>query len=293
MKMNKLDPLRLSDQGPLLVFAHANGYPPQAYRTFLTPFLDDYQVFSLYLRSFWPGTNPQEMRDWRTFRDDYLPEVHSLIKKYGKRTESSGSVIGVGHSLGAMTTLMAAIKDPGLLRLLVLIEPVLFPRWQGTAMRLLAPFKLVKRIHPLIQGTLKRKTWFESREAMYQRYRVKPVFSGLSDQVLQDYVEGLALEDAEGGVSLRYTPAWEARIYETGGIADWFVWRNLDQVKCPVLVIRGEDTYVLFDGVINQMIEKMSAGEGCTMESTGHLVPLEKPLKTAEVVRVFLKRHIS
>ena len=174
--MNKLDPLRLSDQGPLLVFAHANGYPPQAYRTFLTPFLDDYQVFSLYLRSFWPGTDPQEMRDWRAFRDDYIPEVHSLIENYGKQAESSGSVIGVGHSLGAMTTLMAAIQDPSMFQMLVLMEPVLFPRSWGIVMRLLAPFGVLKEIHPLIRGTLKRKTRFDSREAMYQNYRKKPVF---------------------------------------------------------------------------------------------------------------------
>ena len=199
--MNKLDPLRLSDQGPLLVFAHANGYPPQAYRTFLTPFLDDYQVFSLYLRSFWPGTDPQEMRDWRAFRDDYIPEVHSLIENYGKQAESSGSVIGVGHSLGAMTTLMAAIQDPSMFQMLVLMEPVLFLRSWGIVMRLLAPFGVLKEIHPLIRGTLKRKTRFDSREAMYQNYRKKPVFSGLSNQVLRDYVEGLAADIPEGGVS--------------------------------------------------------------------------------------------
>lgn len=291
--MNKLDPVRLSDKGPLLVFGHANGYPPQAYRTFLEPFLEEYQVFSLYLRSFWPGSDPQEMRDWRIFRDDYIPEVRILIDKFGKQAESSGSVIGVGHSLGAMTTLMAAIKDPGMFRLLVLIEPVLFPRWRGMAMRLLAPFKLIKKIHPLIRGTLKRKTQFESREAMYQRYRVKPVFSGLSDQVLQDYVEGLAVENPEGDIRLKYTPTWEARIYETGGIADWYIWRNLDKVQCPVLVIRGENTYVLFDRVINLMVGKLPAGEGYTMPGAGHLVSLEAPRRTADVVLEFLKKHDS
>ena len=291
--MNKLDPLHLSDQGPLLVFAHANGYPPQAYRTFLTPFLDDYQVFSLYLRSFWPGTDPQEMRDWRAFRDDYIPEVHSLIENYGKQAESSGSVIGVGHSLGAMTTLMAAIQDPSMFQMLVLMEPVLFPRSWGIVMRLLAPFGVLKEIHPLIRGTLKRKTRFDSREEMYQNYRKKPVFSGLSNQVLRDYVEGLAADIPEGGVSLKYSPAWEARIYETGGRADWVVWRNLDKVQCPVLVIRGEDTYVLHDPVYKSMAGKLPNGEFYTMAGTGHLVSLEAPFRTAEVVLEFLKRHKS
>ncbi len=289
--MNKLDPVRLSKKGPLLVFAHANGYPPGAYLSFLKPLLKNYQVFSLYLRSFWPDSNPQEMQDWRTFRDDYLPEVEMLIEKYGKQNALTGQVIGVGHSLGAMTTLMAAIENPDLFQMLVLIEPVLFPRLRGLLMRLLALFGILKKIHPLIRGTLKRKTRFESQEAMYQRYRVKPVFSGLSDQVLRDYVDGLTVEGPEGGVKLNYPPDWEARIYETGGIADWYVWRNLAKVKCPVLVIRGEDSYVLFDRVINSMVGKMPKGEGYTMEGTGHLVPLEEPGETAEVVRGFLQKH--
>ena len=289
--MSRIPPRRLNEKGSLLIFAHANGYPPEAYWTFLEPILQKYQVFSLYLRSFWPGTNPNEMRDWRTFRDDYIPEVRSITEKFGGQERSTGQLIGVGHSLGAMTTLLAAIQDPSLFHLLVLIEPVLFPRLHGLTMRLLAPFKVLKYIHPLIRGTLKRKTWFDSREAMYQNYRRKPVFSGLSDQVLGDYVGGLAVDLPEGGVGLKYSPAWEARIYETGGIADWVVWRNLNKVECPVLVIRGEFTYSLLDRVIEPMIKKLPLGEVYTMAGAGHLVPLEEPQKTAEVVLDFLERN--
>jgi len=90
---------------------------------------------------------------------------------------------------------------------------------------------------------------------------------------------------------LKYSPAWEARIYETGGIADWIVWRNLNQVQCPVLVIRGEFTYSLFDRVFELMIRKLPQGEAYTMSGGGHLVPLEQPQKTAEVVLDFLKRN--
>ncbi len=291
--MNRIDPRRLSENGPLLVFAHANGYPPEAYRTFLEPIIQEYQVFSFYLRPFWPGTDPIKMQDWRTFRDDYIPAVRSIIEEYGEPPDRSGKVIGVGHSLGAMTTLMAAIQTPSMFQLLVLMEPVLFPRSWGMAMRLLAPFGVLKEIHPLIRGTLKRKTRFDSREAMYQNYRNKTVFSGLSDQVLRDYVEGLAADIPEGGVSLKYSPAWEARIYETGGRADWVIWRNLGKVQCPVLVIRGEDTYVLHDPVFKSMAGKLPNGEFHTMAGTGHLVSLEAPRRTAEVVLEFLKRHSS
>jgi pimeloyl-ACP methyl ester carboxylesterase len=287
--MNKLDPIRLSEKGPLLIFAHANGYPPQAYRSFLDPFLENYQVFALFLRPFWPGSNPQEMKDWRTFRDDYLPELRLIRDRYG----GDEKVIGVGHSLGAMTTLMAAIQAPEDFSLLVLIEPVLFPRMRGLLMRILAPLGILRKFHPLIRGTLRRRTQFDSQEVMYQNYRKKAVFSGMPDPVLRDYVKGLAVELTEGGVGLSYPPAWEARVYEKGGIADRYVWRNLAQVTCPVLVIRGEDTYVLFDRVINPLVSQLLRGESFTMSGTGHLVPLEAPEKTAQVVMRFLKKHIT
>ncbi len=287
--MNRLDPVVLSQSGPSLIFAHANGYPPETYRSFLEPFLAQYQVQMVYLRPFWPGSDPGSLKDWRLFRDDYLAFFTPWIESIKKSKSSSQQVLGVGHSLGAMTTLMAAIIKPEDFRALVLIEPVLFPQCQGWVMRKLDPLRVIKRFHPMVRRTLKRKTHFPDRETMFHNYRGKPIFQRLSDQVLEDYVTGLALDTAEGGITLRYSPAWEAKIYETGGSADWFVWSNLDKVTCPVLVIRGEETYVLRDHNLQNMIHKLPAGKSFTIPGTGHLVPLEAPRKTAEVVLDFLK----
>jgi len=287
--MNRISPQRLSAKGPLLVFAHANGYPPEAYRSFLNPFLEDYQVWQVYLRPFWPDSDPREMEDWRIFRDDLIPEIEKL--RGGE--DPDNRLIGLGHSLGAATLLMSAIQIPGLFSQLVLMDPVIFPRWQGTLMRWISPFKVIRSIHPLIQGTLKRKTWFENREVMYQNYRGKPVFAGFSDQVLRDYVDGLGEELGSGGVGLRYSPDWEARIYETGGLADWVIWRNRGRVAAPTLVIRGEDTYTLKDPVIQSLVGGMAQGEYATIRGTGHLLPLEDPAATAAVALEFLKRDSS
>ncbi len=282
--MNKVDPVQLSDHGPLLVFAHANGYPPEAYRTFLEPFLSKYQVWQIYFRPFWPGSDPQAMRDWRVFRDDLIPAVLKLIQD----SRADETAIGVGHSLGGASLLMSAIQHPGLFSKLVLMDPVIFPRWQGTVMRLFSPFKLLKRIHPLIRGTLKRRTWFESREAMFQRYRQKGVFHRFPDQVLRDYVDGLGEDLESGGVGLRWSPEWEARIYETGGLADWVIWRSRARVQPPTLIIRGEETYTLHDPVIQSLVRKMPQGEYATIQGTGHLLPLEDPAGTAAVALKFL-----
>jgi pimeloyl-ACP methyl ester carboxylesterase len=141
-----------------------------------------------------------------------------------------------------------------------------------------------------MRGTLRRKTWFENREAMFQNYRNKKVFIDFSDQVLRDYVDGLAIDLEDGGVGLRYSPEWEARIYETGGRADWVIWRGRERVKPPTLIIRGEDTYTLRDGLIQSLVGKMPHGEFATVMGTGHLLPLEDPEGTAGVALGFLRR---
>jgi len=282
-----VDPLILSRNGPLFLFAHANGYPPEAYRTFLLPFLDDFQVMALSLRPFWPGSDPDCLKDWKLFRDDYLDFLKGLESDYSK--VGFNQVIGVGHSVGAMTTLMAAIERPDLFRALVLIEPVLFPPWKGAVMRAQAPFNLMRKYYPLIRGTLRRKVNFSSREVMFTNYRRKSIFKGLSDLVLRDYVAGLASDNPDGTVDLKYSPAWEARIYETSGLADAYVWRNLPKVTCPVLVLRGEKSETLKPRVIQRMAKKLLEGQAYTQQGAGHLLSLELPDRAASLTANYLK----
>jgi pimeloyl-ACP methyl ester carboxylesterase len=280
-----LDPLILSDQGPLLLHTHANGYPPEVYRSFLAPFLDAYQTRALYLRPFWPGSDPESLRDWREFRDDFLNALPTQLESAG----GADTLIGMGHSLGAMTTLMAAIEEPDRFRALVLIEPTLFPRWMGFLMRGLAPLHLYRYLHPLIRRTLRRKTSFPDQESMYQNYRVKAIFGKIPDEVLRDYVDGLAMLETDGSVRLKYSPAWEVQIYETGGSADRYVWNNLEKIRCPVLILRGEDSDTLAQKTLERIARSFPNGKGVTVPSVGHLLPLEEPQQVAAIILDFLE----
>lgn len=282
--MKILDPLILSDQGPLLLHAPANGYPPGVYRTFLEPFLDKYQVRAIFLRPFWPGSSPEFLNDWRVFRDDYLAALPSQLRTAGEQQ----SLIGMGHSVGAMTSLMAAIEEPDKFRALILIEPTLFPAWMGFIMRGLAPLHIYRYLHPLIRRTLRRKTSFPNQESMYQNYRKKGIFADIPDNVLRDYVRGLVLPEADGTVRLKYSPEWEVQVYETGGSADRYVWKNLAGIPCPVLVIRGEKSDTLTEKTLMRITRKLPKGKAVTIPDVGHLLPLEKPHLVAAVVFDFL-----
>ncbi len=247
------------------------------------------------MRPFWPGSDPDHLRDWRGFRDDYLEYLFSRMDQFqiDGSLPSSHKILGIGHSVGAMTTIMAAIQRPEYFRLLVLIEPVLFTRARSSLMRLIAPLNILRQVHPLIKGTLRRKRSFSDRDAMFENYRAKKIFQRLSDQVLGDYVDGLALDLPDGRVGLKYSPEWEARIYETGGLADWYVWKNLSRISCPVLVIWGEQTDTLQPITFHNMVKKMVNGKGVTVPGAGHLLPLEKPYLTAEIILDYLQTDNS
>jgi pimeloyl-ACP methyl ester carboxylesterase len=285
--MNKINPQVLSRIGSPFLFIHANGYPPEAYQSFLVHFLDNYQVITLSLRPFLKDLDPASLKDWRDFRDDYLGFLDQ--RGFGVSKNADNQIIGVGHSVGAMVSLMAAIERPDLFKALVLIEPVLFPRWQGTLKRVLAPFDLMRKIHPLIRATLNRKVNFPGQELMFKNYREKPIFQRLSDIVLRDYVTGLAKENLDGSVYLKYGPEWEARIYETGGLADAYVWKNLPGIPCPVLILRGQDSKTLKPQVVQRMIKILPDGQSHTEPETGHLLPLEIPDRAANLVAAYLQ----
>ena len=282
--MKAIEPLILSEEGPLLIHAHANGYSPEVYRAFLDPFLDTYQTRAIYLRPFWPGSLPDSMRDWRVFRDDYLEDLPAHLEAAGGVEQ----LIGRGHALGAMTTLMAAIEEPERFRALILIEPTIFPLYVGYAMRLMAPFNLFRYLHPLVRRTLRRRTTFTDQESMYQNYRRKKIFEKIPDPVLRDYVSGLAAKNPDGTVGLKYSPAWEVGVYEAGGSADHYVWKNLPGITCPVLVVRGENSDTVSQNTLERIARKLPQGQAVTLPAVGHLLPLEAPDLAAATVLDFL-----
>jgi pimeloyl-ACP methyl ester carboxylesterase len=276
-----------SQDGFPLTFIHANGYPLDVYKTLLTPLLQDYRVAGIELRPFWGKMDPNEVQDWRIFRDDYLEFLRDDKGKWLK-IDAENKVIALGHSIGAMTSLLAAIKCPELFKALILLEPVLFPRWYGLLMRLAAPTRAVRRYHPLIQQTLQRKTNFPGRQAMFANYRKKARFQRITDDILMSYVEGLSRDLPDGTVTLRYQPEWEARIYETAGITDRFVWRGMNRVKCPVLIIRGEESDTFRRSVFKDMVSRLHHCRGITIDGAGHLAPLEEPARISEWILDFL-----
>jgi pimeloyl-ACP methyl ester carboxylesterase len=266
--------------GPLLHFAHANGYPPQAYTPLLKNLAQHYHTIAMTTRAQWLGSNPDEIKDW-------LPFVHDLIQFLDE--QGAKNVIGVGHSLGAISTLAAALDQPGLFSAVVLIDPVIFRQrmlWGLNAFRALG---LVRRVHPLIPSALKRRRVFASADEMYSRYRRAPVFSRMDDPALHAYVDSIAQPRPDGQVELSISPEWEVKIYETGPLN---LWSRLRAIKLPLLVIRGGESDTFYPQTVQKLKKYLPNAIVHDVPQTGHLVPMEKPDEVAKLIVDFVSQKV-
>ncbi len=267
----------LGGNGERLHFLHANGYPPNCYKSFLELLKTQSHVFGMLLRSLWKDSNPNEVEDWKPFSDDLLQFLAS----------ASYPVIGVGHSIGAIVTLRAALRDPDKFRAIILLDPVLFVPSRLVLWNFFRAVGLGNKVHPKIPGALKRRRYFDNLDLVFRGYRKRSVFRYMSDESLYDYIQGITRQSEHGGYELLYSPEWESRIYFTG-LRDFDIWRDLPRLQVPTLFIRGAETDTFLENAAKLVKRKQPGARLETLEKSTHLLPLERPREVFDVMQSFL-----
>jgi len=274
----------LGGTGQPLHFLHANGYPPDCYKPLFELLKTEYHVFGMLLRPLWGEAKPDQIDDWHVFSED----LRVFLNSSPLSSTSNGEpvpVIGVGHSIGAIVTLRAALRYPKKFRALVLLDPVLF------VPRRLVEWKVQRAKDPLsnpwIQGAQKRRRVFSDLESVYTSYREREVFRYLSDENLRIYIEGITRK-TENGYELVYSPEWEERIYFTS-LQDFDIWNNLQYLRVPTLFIRGEETDTFLENAAELVKFKQPKVRVEVLEKTTHLLPLEQPKEVFDILQSFLK----
>lgn len=270
-------------QGDDLHFLHANGYPPECYEPFLALLETSYHVLGMYLRPLWPGSDPDEIRDWNPFSEELL----QFLSRH-----NSGPVIAIGHSIGAIVTLRAALKEPGRFRALILMDPVLFPRYFMLEWNLARILELGSKVHPKIAASMRRRREFDDLEKVFAGYRRREVFRFFSDENLRAYIKGMTRPRNGGGFELAFSPEWETRIYYTGIWHDWDLWSGLSRLEMPTLIIRGAETDTFWESTARTVRKKNPKIKIVTLEKSTHLLPLERPREVFEITQSFLKEAL-
>ncbi|RMF86642.1 MAG: alpha/beta hydrolase [Nitrospirae bacterium] len=257
--------------GPLVHFAHANGFPPGTYRRLLEPLSGRARVITWLappLRERW---RPEAVRSWR----DLAGELVATLRRHGVR-----GAVGAGHSLGAVLTAMAAVRAPELFSSLVLFDPVWLDPLRGLFWRLALATGLADRIHP-VRTARGRRAWWPDRETARRAWARKRAFRRWAPGVLEDYVACGLVADPAGGVRLAYPPEWEHRVFR---LVPPDPWREVRELRLPTLVVRGERSDTLLPPAVAYLRRVAPAVRVVELPGVGHFVPMEAPRRCLELL---------
>ncbi len=181
---------------------------------------------------------------------DHADDVVFLIEALGLER-----YVLVGHSMGAKIALLVASRRPTGLQSIVLVAP---------SPPTPEPIEEDERTR-LRAGQGQR----DDARVTLDKIITQPLSSSVLERTLQDMVEASR-------------SAWLAWLDE-GSRAD--ISGEMFSIDVPVYVLAGEADPVIPLSAVRRTLERFREGGLVVVPHAGHLVPLEAPLRTAEVIR--------
>lgn len=267
---------------PELHFAHANGFNARTYRSLLRPLARDWTITAGDLRGHGATTlraEPDEMETWDIYGDDLIAVLEAL----GPRPR-----LLVGHSMGAVASLMAAARRPDLASGLLMLEPVTGDWPRRAWMALLRRLGLVDRALALVKMTVRRRATFPDKAAALKSYRGRGAFRTWPEEMVADYVEAGLTADGVGGWRLSCAPTWEAANYRLGARS---LVAEVRTLRCPVTVMAGTENSTVSSTRLALWQRLRPELRVITLDGASHFLPMEHPGPVrAEIARFLAAR---
>lgn len=260
----------LAGVGPTLLISHATGFHGRCYLPMAASLADRYHSIAFDYRGHGDTPHPAEEVDWDRYGDDAEAMAAAL----------DPPIVAFGHSMGGACLLMAAHRNPGLFRALVVFEPIVFPptgiRPDGTP-------------SPLSMGARRRRASFPSYAAAIENYAAKRPLGSFTPEALEAYVHFGFRQGDDGEVHLKCRPEIEAATFDTGG--GHHTWDHLGEITTPVLVISGRPEEFQPSAIARPVAELLANGSYLERTDLDHFGPMTHPTLVAELVASFLAEH--
>lgn len=271
----KLSVYKIGGTGPVLHFYHANSFCARLYLPILESLCEHFSVYAADIRGHGSSEIPKSINHWEEIAADLLKVIPAI---------SDQPVIAVGHSLGAVASMIAAVKSPSSFRQLIALDPVIFSFHHLLVFDVMRRLKL-KHHFPPVNISLKRRTEFASREQIVEAYSRRKVFSAWNDEMLQNYAE-YCFRDDNGKVRLCCPPEIEADIYAAIPLKTWHYMKH---IAVPVHVIRGNNSDTLLEKPFRKLTRINPLISSEVIHDHGHLFPMEAPKLTVQ----YILRHLA
>ena len=259
---------------PPLHLYHANGFPVSMYLPLMTELAHDFRVIGLSLRG--QDGLSEGITDWHRVALDLAGFLE---------TRGVGPVIGVGHSIGAVTTMLCAARRPDLFAAVVLLDPPLISRKWLLLFRWARLLGQKQRFPPAARARRRRNGWQDRQQAL-DYFREKTMFEGWEEEYLRAYVTYGLRPDPERGMVLICPPEAEARGFENYPTDVWSWPRKL---RVPCLIVRGGHSDVLTAETCERFCRLSPQAQTAVVEGAGHFIPMQRPDDTIQLIRDFYR----
>ncbi|WP_042874403.1 alpha/beta fold hydrolase [Acinetobacter haemolyticus] len=263
---------------PIIHFAHANGVPSKVYQKLFRQLEDQYDI--IYVAEIGTDKRYPITDGWSHLVDQVIDSV--VQQAQGRQ------VIGLGHSLGSVLTLMAAYRRPELFSQVIMLDPPLIIGKASFVFHLAKIFKpkLVDKITPAGLSARRRDHW-ESREQAAELLGSRGFYLHFDPDCFQAYIDYALTNDPQrGGVTLTIPKADEVGLFRTTP-SMW--WLPMPKPPVPVHLVVGRDSVFLKEKF--PQVAQKKLGIPFSVVEGGHMFPLEHPLETVDKVKSLIVKR--
>ncbi|HVL01313.1 MAG TPA: alpha/beta hydrolase [Dongiaceae bacterium] len=253
----------------LVHFAHANGVPAPAYQP-LFDRLQPHEVIALPMF----GHNPAFPFDhnWRYLADELIDFLQRNARE---------PVLGVGHSMGALVTFIAASKRPDLFKGVLMLDPPLM--WGSMAM-VFKVLKLVGKsddVTPAGKSKNRKQVW-PNRTNAVEYFASKRLFQ-FHPECFESFCNAAIEKNAGDEVKLRFRVDVEVGIFRNtpDNLKSW------KRPQMPIKLVYAESS----DATRADMVVPFGKYNKIPVESIPgeHMYPLQQPDVAAEIIHEFIQ----
>jgi len=258
--------------GPTVMMLHATGFLPWLWHPIARRLSGEYRIIAPYFCDHRHAEPEDGGLSWMILAEDLCRfcEVMRI-----------GHPLPVGHSMGATGMTIANAVHGAPAERMVIIEPIFLP---GDFYRM----KIAVEQHPLASKSIKRRNRWENRDEAKAYLRSRALFKKWDEEMLDLYLHHGMIDAGGEGLTLACSPRREASLFMGGMQYD--PWPLLPELSCPVLVVEGEESENRQFIDLKKAVSLMPLGEYISMPGAGHLIPMEKPVETVEMIRNFFSR---
>jgi pimeloyl-ACP methyl ester carboxylesterase len=220
-----------------------------------------------------------KMPDWPALGDSIAEALYKSAD-----IKIKGPMIGVGHSMGGIVTLLAAVKHPQLFSRIILLDPVLFNTEIIIAQQLMRTLGVWKK-SALVRSVRQRKSVWNSIDEMVKELKQKQLYRLWHPAALSAFGEYATKVLNDGSISLRCDPNWEGSIF---GSYPKGLWKAVRDVDIPVDILVANKSYPFIPKGANKAA-KINQNINIHHFGDHHCFPMEQPEAAAAYLEQIIR----